>query len=147
MNINIRMVRHWRLAVMLAMWVVAAPGAALAGDFIVVVNKASTVKVDKAMVTKIYQGDLRSWPDGTPVAAFDQAENSPIRASFCTDVIGKSVANLRALWAQMVFSGKALPPKQLASDDEVKKAVSGAKGGVGYIKASAIDDSVKMAFE
>jgi hypothetical protein len=58
-----------------------------------------------------------------------------------------SVANLKALWAQMVFSGKALPPKVAASDDDVKKAVSSAKGGVGYIKAAAADDTVKVAFK
>jgi methyl-accepting chemotaxis protein len=70
-----------------------------------------------------------------------------LRAAFCTEIVGKSVANLKALWAQMVFSGKALPPKVAASDDDVKKAVSSAKGGVGYIKAAAADDTVKVAFK
>jgi hypothetical protein len=57
------------------------------------------------------------------------------------------MSNLKALWAQMIFSGKALPPKVLGSDDDVKKAVAGAKGGVGYIKAGAVDGTVKVAFK
>ncbi len=134
-------------SLVLAALVTAVPGTAFSGDFVVIVNKASTATVDKATVAKIYQGELKSWPDGTPAAAIDLPEDNPIRASFSTDVVGKSVANIKALWAQLVFSGKALPPKMVASDEDVKKAVSGAKGGVGYIKASAIDDTVKVAFK
>jgi ABC-type phosphate transport system substrate-binding protein len=132
---------------LLAALVAGIPGIAFSSDFVVIVNKANTVAVDKATVAKIYQGELKSWPDGTPAAAIDLPEDNPTRAAFCTEVIGKSVANLKALWAQMIFSGKALPPKMAASDDDVKKAVSGVKGGVGYIKASAVDDSVKVAFK
>jgi ABC-type phosphate transport system substrate-binding protein len=131
----------------LAALVTGVPGTAFSGDFVVIVNKASTATVDKATVAKIYQGELKSWPDGTPAAAVDLPEDNPLRASFSTEVVGKSVANIKALWAQLVFSGKALPPKMVASDEDVKKAVSGAKGGVGYIKASAIDDTVKVAFK
>jgi ABC-type phosphate transport system substrate-binding protein len=126
---------------------VVVPGVALSGDFVVIVNKASTVAVDKATVAKIYQGELKSWPDGTPAAAIDLPEDNSSRAAFSNEVVGKSVANLRAIWAQMIFSGKALPPKVVASDDDVKKAVSAAKGGVGYVKASAVDDTVKVAFK
>lgn len=134
-------------SLLLAALVAGVPGIAFCGDFVVIVNKASTVTVDKATVAKIYQGELKSWPDGTPTAAIDLPEDNPTRAAFCTEVVGKSVANLKALWAQMIFSGKALPPKVAAGDDDVKKAVSGVKGGVGYIKASAVDDSVKVAFK
>ncbi|MEA3109570.1 MAG: hypothetical protein QOI88_4175 [Gammaproteobacteria bacterium] len=127
--------------------IAVVPGVALSGDFVVIVNKASTVAVDKTTVAKIYQGELKSWPDGTPAVAIDLPEDNPSRAAFATEVVGKSVANLKAIWAQLIFSGRALPPKVVASDDDVKKAVSAAKGGVGYIKANAVDDTVKVAFK
>jgi ABC-type phosphate transport system substrate-binding protein len=139
--------RPWLRCVLLTALVGTSSGMAAAGDFVVIVNKSSTVAVDKAMVAKIYQGEMKSWPDGTPVAAVDLPEDSSVRAAFCTEIVGKSVANLKAMWAQMVFSGKALPPKLAAGDDDVKKAVSSAKGGVGYIKAAAVDDTVKVAFK
>ena len=120
---------------------------ALAGDFAVVVNKANASAVDKATLAKIYTGEMKSWGDGTPVVAVDLPDDSATRAAFSTDVVGKSVANLKAMWAQFVFSGKALPPKQAASDDDVKKLVSATKGAVGYIKPSAVDDSVKVALK
>jgi hypothetical protein len=67
--------------------------------------------------------------------------------SFTSDVLGKTVGNVKALWAQMVFSGQALPPKQVASDDDVKKLVSANKGAIGYVKASSVDDSVKAVLK
>lgn len=112
-------------------------------DFAVIINKDNASPVDKATVAAIYGGDLKSWKDGSPVMAIDLPESNPIRASFTTEVLGKSVANVKALWAQMIFSGKALPPKQAASDDDVKKLVSANKGAIGYIKQSSVDDSVK----
>jgi ABC-type phosphate transport system substrate-binding protein len=127
--------------------IAVVPGVALSGDFVVIVNKASTVAVDKTTVAKIYQGELKSWPDGTPAVAIDLPEDNPSRAAFATEVVGKSVSNLKAIWAQLIFSGRALPPKVVASDDDVKKAVSAAKGGVGYIKANAVDDTVEVAFK
>jgi ABC-type phosphate transport system substrate-binding protein len=62
-------------------------------------------------------------------------------------VLGKTVGNVKAIWAQLVFSGRALPPKQAASDDEVKKLVAGNKNAIGYIKASSVDDSVKAVIK
>ncbi len=118
-----------------------------AGDFVVIVNKANSAAVDKATVAKIYTGDMKSWSDGTPVAAYDLPEDSPQRASFSTGVVGKPVSSLKAMWAQLIFSGKSLPPKTAPSDDEVKKLVAANKGGVGYIKPASADDSVKVAIQ
>jgi len=121
--------------------------AARAGDFAVIVNKENTSPVDKETVAKIYTGELKSWKDGAPVVAIDLPESNPVRASFSTEVLGKAVGNVKALWAQMIFSGKALPPKQVASDEDVKKLVSANKGAIGYVKQSSVDDSVRVALK
>jgi ABC-type phosphate transport system substrate-binding protein len=121
--------------------------AAQAGDFAVIVNKDNAASVDKDTIVKIYSGELKSWKDGGPVMAIDLPESNPVRASFSTEVLGKTVANVKALWAQMIFSGKALPPKQAASDDDVKKLVSANKGAIGYVKQSSVDDSVKAVLK
>jgi ABC-type phosphate transport system substrate-binding protein len=118
-----------------------------AGDYVVIVNKDNPSTVDKSMVAKIYTGDLKAWKDGSTVAPIDLPEDNPVRASFSTDVLGKSVGNVKAVWAQLVFSGRALPPKQAASDDEVKKLVAANKGAIGYVKASSVDDSVKAVIK
>jgi ABC-type phosphate transport system substrate-binding protein len=118
---------------------------AAAADFTVIVNRANTSTIDKAVIAKIFLGEKKSWEDGTPVAAIDLPEDSPTRAHFSNDVLGEPVGSVKALWAQAIFSGKALPPKKAASDDDVKKFVGANKGGIGYIMTSSVDDSVKVA--
>ncbi len=118
-----------------------------AGDFAVIVNKANTARADKEAIAKIYTGQTKSWSDGTPVAAVDLPEDNPARVSFSTELLQKSVDNVKSLWAQLVFSGQALPPKRVGSDDEVKKFVAANKGAVGYVRASSVDDSVKVALK
>ena len=121
-----------------------AAGPALAGDVVVIVNKANDNAVDKNLVLKIYSGESKAWANGGAIAAFDLPEDNPSRAAFASEVMGKNLGNLKSLWAQNVFAGKAVPPKVVPSDDEVKKTVAANKGAIGYIKASAADDSVKV---
>lgn len=117
---------------------------AWAADVVVIVNKANANAVDKALVVKIYTGEAKNWPDGGPVFALDQGEDNPIRADFNSSVLGKSGGNMKALWAQNIFAGKGLPPKVVDPDAEVKKVVSTNKNAIGYIKASSVDDTVKV---
>lgn len=117
---------------------------AQADDVVVIVNKNNVNPIKHAMVVKIYTGAVRGWPDGTPVYALDQDDSSPARADFYANVIGKSRAAMRAIWAQNIFTGKGLPPKLVNSDAEMKKLVSSNKNAIGYIRASGVDDSIKV---
>lgn len=118
---------------------------AQADDVVVIVNKGNTNPIDHALVIKIYTGATRGWPDGTPIFALDQDDDSPIRADFYANVLGKSRAIVKAIWAQNIFAGKGLPPKIANPDAEMKKLVSSNKSSIGYIRASSVDDSVKVA--
>ena len=128
---------------LISILLVTCAGQAFAGDVVVIVNKANDAAVDKASVAKIYTGESKSWPGGGSIVAYDLPEDNPSRAAFSNDIVGKSPANLKSLWTQNTFTGKAVPPKVAASDDEVKKAVGANKNAIGYIKASAVDDTVK----
>ena len=125
----------------------AATGLAQAGDVVVIVNKANDNTVDKALVAKIYTGESKVWANGGSISAIDLADDQPGRASFANDFVGKSPGSLKSLWTQNVFTGKAVPPKAMASDEDVKKAVAANKGAIGYIKASSADDTVKVVLK
>lgn len=56
------------------------------------------------------------------------------------------MAQVKALWSRLVFSGKGQPPKELADSASVKKAVAADPKVVGYIEKSAVDGSVKVLF-
>src|SRR5512142_2215101 len=81
-----------------------APLFAQAGDVVVIVNKANSAPVNKAEVQKIYLGKTAQWPDGSSVVALDLPESNPTRSSFAVGVLGRSLANLKALWTEKMFS-------------------------------------------
>jgi ABC-type phosphate transport system substrate-binding protein len=117
---------------------------AMAADVVVIANKANENNVDKAFIVKAFTGEAKNWPDGGTLHLLDQADDSPSRTVFNTSVLGKNDSAVKAMWAQKIFSGKALPPKVVSSDEEVKKAVAANKNAIGYISAAAVDGSVKV---
>lgn len=50
----------------------------------------------------------------------------------------------KAYWSKMIFSGKAVPPKELANDAAVKAHVKANPDAVGYIDAASVDGSIKV---
>jgi len=113
-----------------------------AGEVVVIANKSNAQAVDIAFATKVYTGTANAWPDGSPLTALEHSDDG-VRAGFAS-MIGKSPANLKAIWAGLMFAGKGTPPKVAGGDAEVKAAVAANKDAIGYIKSSAVDDSVKV---
>ena len=63
---------------------------------------------------------------------------------FYTDVVGKSEAQLKRHWSQLVFTGKGKPPPSVADDQAVKDWVASTPGAIGYIDGGSVDASVKV---
>ena len=74
-------------------------------------------------------------------------ENAPERTEFHKAVTGKSTSQFKAYWAKMVFSGKGVPPKELASPAEMKSTLAEHPNMIGYIDKSMVDGSLKVLLE
>jgi ABC-type phosphate transport system substrate-binding protein len=83
-------------------------------------------------------------PGGAKAVLIDQAESSPLREQFYAKVTGKNAAQMKALWARLIFSGAAQPPAAVGNDALVKKTVAADPGAIGYIDSSAVDATVKV---
>ena len=140
MNIN----KRFASSLFVGVLSLGAAFSTLAADVVVIGNKDNPNAADKTFIARAFSGDARNWPEGGQVILIDQAEDNPLRGAFYTAVVGKSAANIKAMWAQQVFSGKGLPPKVIDGDAEVKKAVAAQRNAIGYIKPSSVDDSVKV---
>lgn len=116
---------------------VLALGAAHAGD-IVVVGHPSAAALTKEQAADVFLGK------STALTPLDHAESAPIRAEFYKKLAGRDLAQVKATWSRLVFSGKAQAPKELGDDAAVKKAVAADAKAVGYIDKSAVDGSVKV---
>lgn len=105
--------------------------------------KTANAALTKEQATAIFLGKNSNLPNGAPAVLFDLPESNPLRDEFYTKVTGKSAAQVKAHWAKMSFTGKGTPPREVASSSELKKAIAGIVGGIGYIEKAALDDSVR----
>ncbi len=110
----------------------------------VIVNpKSGASGLSADQVASMFMGKTNSLPGGLSQAV-DLPEGNPAREQFYTKAAGKTGSQVKATWARLAFSGKATPPKELASAAEVKKFVAAHADAVGYIEKSAVDGSVKV---
>ncbi len=107
-------------------------------EIVLIVNPKNPVSSMSAeQVSQFYLGISNSF------VPLDQADGSPIRVEFYKKITNKEPGQVRAIWAKLVFTGKGRMPKELASNEDVKKAVAQDANAIGYIDKSALDGSVK----
>ena len=131
----------WLMPSILIAVLFASSGSAVAG-VVAIVNKANT-SADKATIGKLYTGEAKSWSDGAAAKLYDLSGESD-REAFCKAYTGKSAGAIKSTWAQVVFSGRGVPPKVLDSDADVKNEVAKDKNAVGYVNESSADGSVRI---
>lgn len=111
---------------------------ALAQAVAVIVNPKNTAALSADQVSGVFLGKSNE------LTGVDLPDGNPVRDAFYHKVTGKDGAQLKAYWAKLVFTGKAQPLKELASDADVKKFVAANPTAIGYIDKSAVDGSVKV---
>ena len=74
----------------------------------------------------------------------DQSADSAVRRRFSEEVLQRSVTAVRSYWQQVIFSGRDVPPPELAGDGTVLEFVRNHTGAVGYISGSASSAGAKV---
>ena len=111
---------------------------AMAQSVAVIVNPANASAPSAEQIANIFLGK------SSELTGVDLPDSHPVRSAFYQKVTGKDGAQLKAYWAKLVFTGKAQPLKEVASDADVKKFVASNPTAIGYIDKSAVDGSVKV---
>jgi ABC-type phosphate transport system substrate-binding protein len=98
---------------------------ASAEEIEVIVNpKNATASLMADQVEQIFLGKTTRLPGGGNANAVDQTDGSALRDAFYQKAAGKSAAQVKAIWSRLIFSGRGLPPKAMASSADVKKFVA-----------------------
>jgi ABC-type phosphate transport system substrate-binding protein len=114
-------------------------------DVVAVVSSKSTISsLSIAQVAEIFLGKVSRFPDGTPAVPIDQAEGSAARDEFYATFASKSPAQVKSLWAKIIFTGRGQPPKAVPNSTEVRKLLAANPQAIGYIERGAIDSTVKV---
>ena len=125
-----------------------AMGVSATADVVAVVSSTSPITVlSKAQVTDIFLGRVSRFPNGTQAIPLDQADGSPARDEFYAKYAGKSPAQVKSLWAKIIFTGRGQPPKAVSNDIDIKRQIAGDPRIIGYIERSALDSSVKVLLQ
>ena len=103
--------------------------------YVIVVHSTNPSRtIAKRLLSDLFLKKAARWPGTREAAApADQLTGSLVRRAFTLDVHGRSVGAVKNYWHQMIFSGRAVPPPELASDARVAEFVRARPGAVGYV--------------
>lgn len=124
-------------------------------DFKVVVNAGNPIqRLTNEQLSRIFLKKTLLWHDDilrednafdeddvfgeeVSIMPLDLPSESAVRSSFSRRVHGREVASVKSYWQQMIFSGRDIPPRELASEDQVLELIRSNRGAIGYVAAAA----------
>ncbi|NNM51357.1 MAG: phosphate ABC transporter substrate-binding protein [Pseudomonadales bacterium] len=114
-----------------------------ASNTVVIINKDNTNKLSAEDIQAIFLGKKKSFPDGTPAVPVQLGEGSPGYDDFTRQYLHKSDSQVRAYWSQLVFTGRATPPRMVTSDADMLNLIAHNPNLIGYLPKNEIDASVR----
>jgi len=100
----------------------------------VIVNSANPVSsLSKGRLAGLFLKKTTKWDTGQAAQPVDQVPDSALRQGFSRDVLGKDVSAVRSYWQKQIFSGRATPPVELPSSQEVLRFVQSNPNAIGYV--------------
>lgn len=112
-------------------------------DVVVIVHPSNTASIDDDAISKLFLGQLKTFPGGAAATPVDQ-KNAETSGEFHTKVLNTSSKEVRKIWARQVFTGGLRPPAALESDEAVVQFVSTTPDAIGYVQAAKVTNKVKV---
>ena len=113
----------------------------------VIVHPSNANDLSTADISRIFLGKKKSYPNGAEAIPVDQKGGSAVRSSFVSTVLKKNDQQIKAYWAQLLFTGKGTPPKEVGASADVKKLIAENPALIGYIDSADADGSVKVVHQ
>ncbi len=136
-----------RRLVLASLWLAATSALAQPAPVVIANESVSVDRIDAGQATQIFLKQIQTWPDGVPIVPVDIKEGSPLRTEFYAKVTGRSPAQLRAYWARQSFTGMGFPPREVATAEDVNRAVQAQRGAVGYVDRKDVEAGTKVLLE
>ena len=114
-------------------------------EFVVIVNaKNPAQQIHKSDLSRFLLKKKSKWDFGARAEPADLTDET-IRTSFCESVHGRSLASIKTYWQRQVFSGRAVPPPEVDSNEAMVEHVAATDGAVGYVApGTRLGDGVKV---
>lgn len=117
-------------------------------DLVVVANPNSgIVQLSRDEVVNIYLGRYRRLEGGQAAEPIDLNGEADSKSLFYRKLVNKSLAEINAYWARLIFSGKTQPPRQVANTEEALQQVASRQGALAYVERARADRRVAIVFD
>ncbi|MCP3964663.1 MAG: phosphate ABC transporter substrate-binding protein [bacterium] len=104
-------------------------------SYVVIVNAENpATSLSKKRVSRLLLKEISRW-DAHAAEPVDLDSKSKVREAFSKEIHGRSVSSIKNYWQRQIFSGKAVPPPEVATDAAVISFVKARPGGIGYVSA------------
>ena len=114
-------------------------------EYQVIVHPDNTVnELDRSFLRDAYLKKVSTWSSGETLRPVDLVKKFPARETFARQILKKSLAQLKQYWNQQIFSGKGVPPPEVASEAAMIAYVLANKGAIGYLPAGAAPGRAKV---
>ena len=110
----------------------------------VIVNKANTASLGIEELKKIYLGKMKSFPSGEKVEVYALDSSNETTEEFQKKVLNKSNSQYKSYWSKLVFTGKGIPPKELANASEIIEQVAKNINAIGFVETSQVTGDVTV---
>jgi ABC-type phosphate transport system substrate-binding protein len=134
---------NWK-AMLLVVFIAFLPFHKVLAEVAVVVNKSNTSSFDDNTIKRMFLGKAKTYSNGKSVILVSVGYGDAATDEFNSKVIGKSSSQVKAYWSRILFTGKGTPPQEMSSSAEVISTVANNPDAIGYVDASAVNDTVKV---
>jgi ABC-type phosphate transport system substrate-binding protein len=113
-------------------------------DVAVIVHPQNVQAFDKSSISRLFLGKDRTFANKETAFLFALPESSPATLEFNNKVLDKSAKQLKSHWSRLVFTGKGVPPNEMASDIDVINEIKHNVNAIGYVDVAAVTKDVKV---
>ena len=112
----------------------------------IIVNRSNPVDaLSMKELHQIFLGERSHWPNGHRITLVMMESGEPERKAVLRQIYHMSEADFSRHFLHGLFTGEVfVSPKTLASPTGVRKFVFNVPGSIGYLRASDVDDSIKV---
>jgi hypothetical protein len=116
-----------------------------AEEIVMVAHPSSRINaLDQKQIVDLYMGRTSTLDDGTPIQAIELSDDTQLKQHFYDVLVDKSVHEINAYWARLLFSGRAIPPLSVSTINKLITRISENKQAVGYIWKKDLTNQVKV---
>lgn len=117
--------------------------ALVCAEVAVIVHPSVAASASANDIERLFLGKTKSL-GGTKLVPLNLDKGTPARDEFNEKVLKKSDSQLKSYWSRLVFTGKAQPPKTVASEAEAVQLVSTNPNMIAYVSNAAVSADVKV---